>query len=115
MYKFKKGDKGKTRSGDSYEVVIDDLNNAMFPLVVRLKYESVGEEDMTMCTCFGRVHMHRECDADLLPPTKTVWYSLFKSGPGCRYFDTEAEAHLTGAAAIRDKYICTRSVEIPSD
>lgn len=112
MYKFKKGDKGKTRYGDSYEVVIDDLDNAARPLGVRFRCKDSGTEILTTRNSFGRVFPQVESNDDLLPPTKTVWYNLYNHGAGI-YYDTEAEARRFGTS--HDNYIRTLSAEIPSD
>lgn len=109
-YKFKVGDKGKTRRGNRYRVVADDRLNGRFPVVALVEWrigatDGVGEELEGFTSTGGRLPTAHENDGDLLPPTVTkylnAWYNT--TTWVCAYLYPSAQAAKDAAAASADR------------
>lgn len=115
-YKFKVGDKGKTRRGSRYRVVADDRLHGRFPVVALVEWrndehpDGVGEALEGFTSTGGYSLSAHENDGDLLPPTVTkylnAWYNTTTRVCGaCLHPSAQAakDAAASAAAASADR------------
>ena len=125
-YKFKVGDKGKTRRGSRYRVVADDHLHGRFPVVALVEWRigAIGfqgktEESLEGFTSTGGYsHNADENDGDLLPPTVTkylnVWYNTTTWVCEARLHpSTHAAKDAAAASADRTYVQVAVPVEVP--
>ena len=83
-YRFKVGDKGKTRGGRTYRVICDDVQwtrPANGPTVIALldpATTSLRGEEQRSYDPYGKCRFSDQYD--LLPPTVTKWLNVWMSG-----------------------------------
>lgn len=83
---YKVGDKGKTRGGAPYEILLVDARLGVFPV------RALVEGELYACTADGRYFDRLEPYVnDLLPPSRTVYVNF--------YADGDAKWHESAAAA----------------
>ena len=81
-YKFKVGDKGKTRGGKPYRVICVDRVVTGGSCVVALLCAENGIEYFSHHTPDGRRLVPRQAADDLMPPTVTKWLDVWMVSGG---------------------------------
>ena len=106
MHAFKVGDKGRTRGGDSYEVIAVEPRGHKFQLAVLINGDRLACRYASGSASSGD---NRPRHSDLLPPTRTKYVNLvvthFRGSPvviASKPFDSadqaQAHARTTGGA-----------------
>ena len=76
-YKFKVGDKGKTRDGKDYRVVCVDRKSEINPVIALTSGRlPVDAEQVLLVRSTGSCYEHVSHPTDLLPPTVTKWLNV---------------------------------------
>jgi len=79
-YKFKVGDKGKTRAGKNYRVVCVDRKSEIFPVVALISgRRPVDAEQLVLTRSTGRYYEFdgRNLGTDLMPPSVTKYLNVW--------------------------------------
>lgn len=92
-YRFKVGDKGKTRNGHNYRVIADDYkgNFSGQTILALIDDGSGGRETPVARYTDGRLTREKELGNDLMPPTRTVYVNLYDNGDAFHH-EEEAKA-----------------------
>lgn len=115
-YKFKEGDRGKTRDGNDYRIVFVRTGA---PLGVYAAVQFEKGETLQTFTSDGKFLMNSgDLPQDLLPPTKTVYLSVWYSKDGRIHSSLFATKELEATARTEVdeiKIVSCQPVELQAD
>lgn len=78
-YKFKVGDRGKTRKGNDYRVVCVDKVGGNYPIIALVTRHD-RQESVQAFRENGRYTLSGDGPEDILPPAVTKWLNVWMSG-----------------------------------
>lgn len=112
-YKFKTGDKGKTRGGYDYEVLHDNLCRLGGYFSAVIVTDNNGDQFVLNAAANGRVAGGVDSEYDLLPPTRKVYVNFYWDGCAFWYDNAvDAGRYRSGSLAITTAAV---EVEIPCE